>query len=89
MSGFPPHRRRVRHDIVMEILKTAKNGANKTHIMLKARLGSAQLKQYLNALKNAGFITEKSHIWKTTEKGLHVIDACNICCRLIEENPYT
>lgn len=85
MSGFPPHERRVRHDIILEILRTAKNGAKKSHIMLKARLGPAQLKRYLNALKNAGFITDKSGIWQTTEKGLHIIDACEICCGLIEE----
>ena len=80
-------KRRVRHDIIMEVLKTAENGVKKTHIMYKAGLSFPQLESYLTALKNAGFITEKSSIWKTTEKGLHVIEACKICQRLIEEVP--
>ena len=78
-------RRRARHDIIMEVLKTAKDGEKKTKIMYKANLSYAQLEQYLNALKKAGFLIEKSGVWKTTEKGLHVIEACEICLRLTEE----
>ena len=78
-------RRRARHDIIMEILKTAKGGEKKTQIMYKARLSFSQLEQYLGALEKAGFITETSGIWNTTEKGLHVIEACEICLRLTEE----
>jgi len=80
-----PRRRRARHDIIMEILKNAKNGAKKTNIMYKSSLSFDQLEKYLTALKKAGFITEKSGIWETTEKGLHVIEACEICLRLTEE----
>ena len=87
MSRFPSRKRRERHDIIMEILKLAKNGELKTRIMYKARLSFSQLEQYLNALKEADFITEESGIWKTTEKGLHVIEACKICQRLIKEVP--
>jgi len=71
----------------MEILKIAKSGALKTWIMNKAGLSYAQLEQYLNALREADFITEESGVWKTTEKGLHVIEACKICHRLIKEVP--
>jgi len=78
-------RRRARHDIIMEILKTAKGGEKKTQIMYKARLSFSQLEQYLDALKKGGFITEESGVWRTTEKGLHVIEACTICLRLTEE----
>lgn len=80
-------RRRVRHDIIMEILKSAKNGAKKTSIMYKANLSFTQLELYLNALKKAGFITEETGIWKTTEKGLHVIEACKICHLLMKKVP--
>jgi predicted transcriptional regulator len=69
----------------MEILKTAKGGEKKTQIMYKARLSFSQLEQYLNALNDAGFITEKSGVWRTTEKGLHVIEACEICLRFTRE----
>ena len=80
-----PRRRRTRHDIIMKILKTAKYDSKKTNIMFKARLSFSQLEKYLNALNEAGFITEKSGVWKTTEKGLHVMEACEICLRLTEE----
>jgi predicted transcriptional regulator len=78
-------RRRERHELVMEILKTAKNGARKTHIMKKVGLSYAQLKEYLNALKGGGFLTDESGILKTTQKGFHVIEACEICRRLIKK----
>jgi len=85
MPDSPSRRRRARHDIILQILKFAKNGAKKTRIMFGARLSFDQLEHYLNHLSMAGFITEESGIWKTTEKGLHVIDACELCLRLIEE----
>jgi len=69
----------------MKILKTAKEGEKKTNIMYKARLSFSQLEQYLGALEKAGFITESSGIWSTTEKGFHVIEACEMCLRLTEE----
>ena len=81
----PPSRRRARHDIVVEILKNARNGIKKTPLMYKASLSFTQIGQYLDALEKGGFITEKSGIWKTTDKGLDVIEACEICLRLTEE----
>jgi len=69
----------------MQILKTAKGGEKKTQIMYKARLSFSQLEQYLNALKKGSFIIEELGVWRTTEKGLHVIEACEICLRLTEE----
>ena len=78
-------RRRARHDIIIKILKAAEGGEKKTRIMQKARLSFYQLEEYLNALNDAGFVTEESGIWQTTEKGLHVIEACEICLRLTRE----
>jgi len=78
-------RRRTPHDIIVEILQKAENGVKKTHIMYKVSLSYDQLQKYLTALKERDFITEESGIWKTTEKGLHVIEACNMCSRLLEE----
>ena len=85
MPGPTSRRRRAPHDIIMEILKIAKKGAKKTKIMHKAALSFSGLEKYLNALKEADFITEESGIWKTTEKGFHVIKACEICQRFIKE----
>ena len=80
-----PRKRRARHDIIMKVLKIAKDGEKKTNIMYKARLSFSQLEQYLGALEKSGFIAETSGIWSTTKKGLHVIEACEICLRLTKE----
>jgi predicted transcriptional regulator len=72
---------------MVEILKVAENGAKKTHIMYKVGLSFDQLKRYLGALKKAGFMNYQARKWKTTEKGLHVIEACELCQRLLEEVP--
>jgi predicted transcriptional regulator len=53
--------------------------------MKKVGLSYAQLKEYLNALKGGGFLTDESGILKTTQKGFHVIEACEICRRLIKK----
>lgn len=77
--------RRGRHDIIMQILKSAINGAKKTHIMMRARINFTQFEKYLNHLSEAGFVAEEDGIWRTTEKGLHAIEACRICLRLMKE----
>ena len=81
----PSHRRRARHDIIIKILRTARDGEKKTNIMFKARLSFSQLEQYLSSLEKGGFLAEKSGIWRTTKKGLHAIEACEVCLRLTEE----
>ena len=48
--------RRDRHDIVAEILETARGGAIKTHIMYKAKLSYTQLEGYTNLLVEKGFL---------------------------------
>lgn len=78
-------RRRARHDILMEILKAAKGGEKKTRIMQTAQLSFHQLEQYLNASNHALFMVEEAGFCKTTEKGLRVTEACEICLRLTEE----
>ena len=70
-------KRRDRHDIVVEILKTAVEGKIKTHIMYKAKLSYAQLNEYLPLLIEKGFLENTSirhkrvikRVYKTTEKG--------------------
>lgn len=79
-----PWRRRARHTIIMEILQNAKSGVKKSHIMSKVGLSFSQNEQYLNVLKKGGFITAKNGTWQTTEKGVHVIEACKICQQLLE-----
>jgi len=76
-------RRRDRHDIIVEILKTAINGKVKTHIMYKARLSYAQLNEYLPQLVKNGFLTnvkikgrkDYKRVFKTTLKGLKLLES--------------
>jgi len=75
-------RRRDRHDIIVEILKTAINGRVKTHIMYKARLSYAQLNMYLPRLVENGFLENLKikrrknykRVFKTTQKGIKFIE---------------
>ncbi len=75
-------RRRDRHDIIVEILKTAINGKVKTHIMYKARLSYAQLSEYLPRLVEKGFLENQTvlkkrchkKVFKTTPKGIKLLE---------------
>jgi predicted transcriptional regulator len=75
-------KRRDRHDIVVEILKTAIDGKIKTHIMYKAKLSYAQLNEYLPLLVEKGFLENTSikqkkslkRVYKTTQKGQAFLD---------------
>jgi len=75
-------RRRDRHDIILEILKTALDGKIKTHIMYKAKLSYAQLNEYLPSLVDNGFLEntvmkqKRRHkrVFRTTSKGLRFIE---------------
>ncbi len=80
-----PTRRRARHDIIIGILETARHGELKTHIMKKVNLSFKQLEYYLNHLLSKNFIKKEGNFYRTTEKGLDVIEACKICLKLIEQ----
>lgn len=66
-------RRRDRHDIIGEILKTAAGGQKKTYIMYKARLSHSQLKLYLELLDRNGMIVQNDGVYMTTPKGLSFV----------------
>lgn len=76
------NKRRDRHDIVAEILKTAREGRIKTHIMYKAKLSYSQINAYLKLLVEKGFLENNTirrkkqviTIYKTTTKGIEYID---------------
>ena len=78
-------KRRDRHDIVVEILRTAVDGKIKTHIMYKAKLSYAQLNEYLPLLIDKGFLENTSirhkkalkRVYKTTQKGLSFLENFN------------
>ncbi|UCD97264.1 MAG: hypothetical protein JSV35_01575 [Candidatus Bathyarchaeota archaeon] len=71
MAG--PLQRRDRHDIIAEILRTAKGGQKKTYIMYSARLSHSQLKLYLDLLDRNGLLVYDDGLYKTTRKGLNFI----------------
>jgi predicted transcriptional regulator len=71
------HRDRI--DIISRILEAANGGVNKSRIMYKALLSSAQLKEILTTLTEKDLIRydENSRMLRTTEKGLRFLQAYN------------
>jgi len=75
-------KRRDRHDIIVEILKTARDGKIKTHIMYKAKLSYAQINEYLSILVDKGFLElftvkrrkVRRKLYRTTEKGMKMLE---------------
>jgi predicted transcriptional regulator len=69
--------RRDRHQIVAEILETARGGSLRTHILFKAKLSYDQLNEYLPLLVEKGFLEDLTivrnrqtkHLLKTTRQG--------------------
>ena len=70
-------KRRNSLDIVADILKIAKNGAKKTHIVYGANLNFKLLEKYTEELESLGLVTienENNRIIKTTEKGIRYLN---------------
>jgi predicted transcriptional regulator len=70
---------RSRTDIIGLILDAANGGgATKTKLMYKAFLSFGQLKEYLSMLLENGLIErEGTQLFKTTEKGIHLLQVYN------------
>jgi len=85
------NRRRDRHDIVAEILKTARGGKIKTHIMYKAKLSYSQVNVYLKLLVARGFLEntmvkrkrQTILVYKTTTKGMLYVDSLEMVNELL------
>jgi predicted transcriptional regulator len=81
---------RDRNDIINSILETANGGGiTKTKIMYKAFLGHHQLQEYLMLLIENDLLHYDSlmHTFKTTEKGLALLQAYNQIDLLLKEPP--
>jgi predicted transcriptional regulator len=80
---------RDRIGIISQILEVAKAGATKTRIMYKANLGHDQMKGYLTILTENYFLYYNLHnqTFKTTEKGLRVLEAYNRIEDMIKVSP--
>jgi predicted transcriptional regulator len=60
--------------ISVAILKAAKNGIKKTHLLTSASLSYDQLVRYIEFLKTHGFIKEYDSLYQTTSEGLELIN---------------
>jgi predicted transcriptional regulator len=70
---------RSRSDIIGLILEAANGGASKTSIMYKAFLTFTQMREYLGLLIQKGLIEYEEGLqkYRTTEKGMRVLQMCN------------
>ena len=65
-------------EIIANILKIAKDGAKKTHIVYKANLNFKILQEYLDELTETGLIARGSEgKIKTTDKGVQYLNYYN------------
>jgi len=65
-------KRRNNMDIMAEILRIARKGAKKTHLVYGANINFKLLGEYLNQLEGAGLIAnnvERDGLIRTTERG--------------------
>lgn len=68
---------RSRTEIIDSMLRSIRSGATKTHIMYRAYMSYAQLKEYLALLQDKSLIVfdQKTQLYRLTEKGLKFMDA--------------
>jgi predicted transcriptional regulator len=72
--------RRDRHDIVLEILESAKSGKIKTELMKGVNMSFTQAQQYLGMLLEKGLLeTRENRRFTTTKKGLEFMEKCREC----------
>ena len=76
---------RGRTEIIEMILEATRTGATKTKVMYKAYLSYTQVKEYLSFMSENELIEyeEGSHVYRTTEKGLHFLQAYSEISELV------
>ena len=62
-------------DICADILKVARSGAKKTHLVYKANLNFEIVKKYLSRLSENRLISSENGHYITTEEGLKFLDS--------------
>jgi len=60
--------------ISVAILKAAKSGARKTHLLNSVSLSHEQFIRYIRFLKAHGFIKQYETVYQTTNKGVELIE---------------
>ena len=76
--------RRNRFEIIAEILRVAKNGAKKTHIMYQCNLSHGMTNNFVAHLLETDLL-RKGSSFRTTEKGLQFLRAYKILKHLLNE----
>jgi len=79
MNGTPltnGAKRRDRHDILVDILKSATGGMKRTNLMHKAKLSYSQLKLCMYVLSENGLLESNDGIVRTTTKGAQFVKVC-------------
>ncbi len=61
-------------DICADILKVARSGAKKTHLVYKANLNFEIVKKYLSRLSENRLISSENGHYITTEEGVKFLD---------------
>ena len=56
-------------DICADLVRVARGGARKTHLVYRANLNFMMIKRYLALLIDRGLIVEKPPYYTTTERG--------------------
>lgn len=74
MNQIFPCKRRGTLVISITILKTARNGVRRTHLLNSVSLSYEQFTRYVEFLKARGFIKEHDALLQTTDKGLELIE---------------
>ncbi len=66
--------RRTCLEISIDILRVARDGAKKSHIVYRANLNFKVVKRYLKLLQHTGLLTLTDRFYRTTEKGAEYIN---------------
>jgi len=74
MSYPFPSKRRENLIISVAILKVARHGVSTTGLIRQVSMNYAQFKKYITFLKAYGFLEKNDIFYKTTEKGVKLIE---------------
>jgi predicted transcriptional regulator len=74
-------------DICADILKVARNGAKKTHLVYKANLNFNIIRKYIQRLKENGLLEIHNGRYFTTDKGFEFLDQFQDLMAPLQENP--
>jgi predicted transcriptional regulator len=69
-----PSKRRSSLVILIEILKAAKKGIRRTHLLTSVSLSYEQSTRYIEFLKTHGLIKQHDSVYLTTDEGQELIE---------------